>query len=233
MRRRLLLGMTVALAGVLAGMLPGRSATETDSGGWITLFDGKTLNGWKTSNNQPSKRPVEDGAINPHRSGAYMLIHEKQWSDFILSLDFKLSKGCNSGVFFRTFPLSPYPGRDVGWNGLEIALDDTTTAGYHDTGALYDLVKPTHNAMKPAGEWNRMVVTCDGSRIEVELNGRVVTRTDLDGFSEPNKRPDGSAHKFDVAYRDHPRKGYIGLQDHGSDVWFRNIKLRPLSANEK
>ena len=71
-----------------------------------------------------------------------MMIHEQPWADFILSLDFKIARGCNSGVFVRTFPLTPRPGKDVGYNGIEIAIDDTTTADFHDTGAIYDLVKP-------------------------------------------------------------------------------------------
>ena len=73
-----------------------------------------------------------------------------------------------------------------------------------------------------------LVVTCDRNRIEVELNGEKVTRMDLDEWTRPNLRPDGTRHKFDIAYKDHPRKGYIGLQDHGSPCWFKNIKLRPL-----
>ena len=64
--------------------------------------------------------------------------------------------------------------------------------------------------------------------VDAEINGRPVTRTRLSDWTEPNKRPDGSAHKFDVAYKDHPRQGYIGLQDHGSPCWFKNIKLKPL-----
>ncbi len=196
--------------------------------GWILLFDGKTLDGWMTSGEQPSKTPVEDGTLNPHKCGGYMLIHKEPRDNFILSLDFQLSPKCNSGVFLRTFPLKPRPGKDVGFNGLEIALDDTTGAGYHDTGALYDLAKPTKNAMKPTGEWNRMVITCNQSRISVELNGEKVTETDLAKFTEPNKRPDGTPHKFDVAYKDHPRKGYFGLQDHGAPCWFKNIKLKVL-----
>ncbi|MFN3649853.1 MAG: DUF1080 domain-containing protein [Armatimonadota bacterium] len=222
------LGGLAALAGTRASAAENRLSPQERAEGWILLFDGETLNGWTTSSRQPSRTPVEDGALNPHRCGGYMLIHEQQWSDFILALDFKLSKGCNSGVFLRTFPLTPRPGKDVGFNGLEVALDDTTGAGYHDTGAIYDLVKPARNAMKPAGEWNRMRITCDRSRIEVELNGERVTRMDLDQFTEPYRRPDGSEHKFDVAYRDHPRRGYLGLQDHGSPCWFRNVKLRQL-----
>jgi alpha-3'-ketoglucosidase len=201
--------------------------------GWILLFDGTSLTGWITSNQRPSLKPVEEGSINPHGSGGYMMIHEKQWSDFVLNLDFKISKGCNSGIFVRTYPLEPRPGKDVGFNGIEIAIDDTApSAGYHDTGAIYDLVKPTKNAMKPVGEWNHIEITCNRSLIDVVLNGAQVTRIDLDEWTEPNKRPDGSTHKFDIAYKNHPRKGYIGLQDHGSNCWFKNIKLKPLNQQD-
>lgn len=196
--------------------------------GWILLFDGRTLDGWKTNTGQASRTPVQDGTLNPHGCGGYMLIHEKDWSDFELVLDFKISPGCNSGVFFRTYPLEPRPGKDVGFNGLEIAIDDTTGDGYHDTGAIYDLVRPTRNAMRPVGEWNHLRLLCRDNLIEVELNGEPVSRMDLDEWTEPNRRPDGTPHKFDVAYKEHPRHGYIGLQDHGADCWFKNIKLRPL-----
>ena len=199
--------------------------------GWLLLFNGTSLDGWKTSSKETSKIPVENGCINPHGCGGYMMIHEQPWSDFELALDFKISKGCNSGVFVRTYPLTPRPGKDVGFNGIEIAIDDTKTAGFVDTGAIYDLVKPAKNAMKPVGEWNHMVITCDGPKISVELNGEVVTRMNLDEWTEPNRRPDGTAHKFDVAYKNHPRSGYIGLQDHGSACWYKNIKLKPLSKS--
>lgn len=196
--------------------------------GWLLIFDGKTTDGWMTPKGKPLPAShVQNGSLNPHPCD-YMLVYEKPLGDFILSLDFKISPKCNSGVFVRTFPLTPRPGKDVGFNGLEIAIDDTNVADLHDTGAVYDLVKPTANAMKPVGEWNHMQVTCDRNRIEVEVNGRVVTRMDLDDWTRPNRRPDGSEHKFDIAYKDHPRSGYIGLQDHGSDCWYRNIKLRPI-----
>ena len=117
-------------------------------------------------------------------------------------------------IFVRTWPLKPRSGKDVGYNGIEIAIDDTTTAGLHDTGAIYDLVKPTTNAMKPAGEWNHIEITCDKSRIEVALNGDRVTSADLSQFTELHKRPDRSAHKFDVAYRDDPRRGLAGRPGH-------------------
>lgn len=197
--------------------------------GWILLFDGKTLAGWMTSAGKPSKTPVDAGCLNPHGCGDYMIVHEKQSSDFVLSLDFKMSPGCNSGIFVRTHSLVPKPGKDVGYNGIEVAIDDTKSAGYTDTGAIYDLAKPSRNAMKPAGEWNHVAITCRGSLIAVELNGEKVTQVDLDLFTQPNRRPDGTQHKFDMAFKDQPRSGYIGLQDHGSPCWFKNIKLKPLA----
>jgi hypothetical protein len=221
--------MTLLLAACFALPPPDNTLTDQEAAdGWRLLFDGKTLDGWMTSSRKPGQRPVEDGAINPHRCGGYMMIHDMIWSDFDLALDFKISPKCNSGIFIRNFPLEPRPGKDVGFNGLEIAIDDSEGAGFHDTGAIYDLVRPGRNAMRPVGEWNHMVITCDGPKLTVELNGEVVTRMDLDEWTTANKRPDGSDHKFDVAYKDHPRKGYIGLQDHGSDCWYKNIKIKPL-----
>ncbi len=196
--------------------------------GWTLLFDAQSLDGWITSDGQPSQRPVEDGTINPHGSGGYMLVYHEPQEDFIFRCDFKISPKCNSGIFVRTASLEPRPGKDVGFNGLEIAIDDTEGHGYHDTGAIYDLASPTKNAMRPAGEWNQIEITCRGNVIEVALNGEQVNRVDLDQFTEPNRRPDGSEHKFDVAYRDHPHRGYIGLQDHGSDCWFKNVRLKKL-----
>jgi hypothetical protein len=197
--------------------------------GWVLLFDGVTTNGWMTSAGKPSRTPVEQGSLNPHKSGHYMLVHTQQWSNFLLSLDFKITNRCNSGVFVRTASLTPRPGKDVGFNGIEVAIDDTKGAGYHDSGAIYDLVKPLKNAMKPAGQWNHMEIACIGHHLEVVLNGEPVTRADLGAFTQAYKRPDGSAHKFDVAYTNHPPSGYIGLQDHGSPCWFKNIKLKPIS----
>jgi Domain of Unknown Function (DUF1080) len=196
--------------------------------GWVLLFDGRTLDGWMTSNQTPSNTPVEDGCINPHKAGGYMMVHKEKRENFVLALDYKISKKCNSGVFIRTSSLDPKPGRDVGFNGIEVAIDDTYGTGYHDPGALYDLVKPSKQMQKPAGEWNHMVITCDQSKITVELNGEVVTKADLDEFTKSFTRPDGTAHKFDEVYKNHARNGYIGLQDHGSPCRYKNIKLKVL-----
>jgi hypothetical protein len=197
--------------------------------GWLLLFDGKSHAGWMNSDRTAPRTPVVDGALNPHRAGHYMLVHTQQWGNFVLALDFKISSKCNSGIFVRTSSLTPRPGKDVGFNGLEIAIDDTRTAGYVDTGAVYDLSKPARNAMRPVGEWNHIEITCRGTQIEIVLNAERVNSVDLAKFIKPNERPDGTAHKFDVAWADHVRRGYIGLQDHGRPCWFTNIKLKPLN----
>ena len=196
--------------------------------GWQLLFDGQTTRGWMSPKGKPvGQLHVQDGALNPHPCD-YMLVYDQPLANFVLALDFKISPKCNSGIFVRTFPLTARAGLDVGYNGLEIAVDDTRGANYFDTGAIYDLVKPKINVMRPVGEWNHIQITCNQNLIEVEINGKAVTRMDLDEWTEKNKRPDGSPHKFDTAYKNHPRTGHIGLQDHGSDCWYRNIKLRLL-----
>src|SRR5579884_2603075 len=93
--------------------------------GWILLFDGKSLNGWETSDQKPSKKPVESGCLNPHGCGAYMLVQKQTWENFVFECDFKITKDCNSGIFVRTWPLAAPPGRDVGWNGFEVQVLDS------------------------------------------------------------------------------------------------------------
>src|SRR3954471_23097966 len=220
--------LLVLAISVRAESAPNTLTDKEKQAGWKLLFDGRTTKEWMTVNKEPlPARHVQDGSLNPHPCD-YMLVYESPLENYVLSLNFKITMHCNSGIFVRTMPLTRVNGKDVGYNGIEVAIDDTKTADYVDTGAFYDLVKPKKNAMKPVGEWNYIVITSDRNRMSVVLNGEPVSEIDLDQWREPNKRPDGSSHKFDVAYKDHPRKGYIGLQDHGSDCWFRNIKLKRL-----
>lgn len=226
--------MTVAMVcfASLASAAENELSPEEKKEGWQLLFDGKTTKGWMSIKEKPlAESYVQDGSLNPHRC-EYMLVYEKPLENYVLSLDFKISPKCNSGIFIRTFPLTPRPGKDVGFNGMEVAVDDTKTAGFHDTGAIYDLVPAKVNAMKPVGEWNHAEITSNNNQLKVVINGQVTAEMDLDQWPHKNKRADGTDHKFDVAYKDHPRKGYIGLQDHGSDCWYRNIKLKTLPATK-
>jgi hypothetical protein len=193
--------------------------------GFQTIFDGTTGAGWMTNGGKPlPKANVQTDGLNPHGSGGYIVVHDKPHGDFVLDFDYKLSKGCNSGVFIRVGEL-----KDPVMTGIEVAIDDTTGAGMHDPGALYDLVAPKSNAQKPLGEWNHMTITAKGPKIEIALNGQKVTTADLDQWTEAGQRPDGSKHKFSkVVVKDLPRKGYFGFQDHGHDCWYKNVRVKDL-----
>ena len=201
------------------------------SASWELLFDGSDPSLWVTSNGSPIDRAAENGSLNPRACRTYMIATKQKYENFILKLDFKLTRGCNSGIFYRVFSLEPMPDTgDVGWNGLEVAVQDGAGTGYHDMGAIYDLVRPSHNALKPLGQWNHLELTCDKNMIMVVINGSLVTWMDTNQWTQPHKRPNGSDHKFDWVYKDFPRSGHIGLQDHGHDVWYKNIKVKRLPS---
>ena len=198
---------------------------QEKSEGWISLFDGETLDGWAATG-RPEGWAVDDGSILCTVQGGGYLYTEAQFGDFILSVDFKIDPGTNSGIFFRWSDL-----RDPVHTGFEVQILDTygkEPPGKHDCGALYDMVAPSKQACKPAGEWNTCVITCDDNLITIELNGEKVVETDLNEYTTPGMNPDGTKNKFKYAWKYMPRKGHIGLQDHGGKVWFRNIKIKPL-----
>ena len=193
--------------------------------GWVSLFDGKTLNGWSMTG-KPEGWVVEDGCILCINQGGRYLYTLDQYGDFVLSIDFKIEAGANSGVFLRWTDLN-----DPVQTGIEIQILDTygnEPPRKNDCGAIYDMVAPTRNTCKPAGQWNTAVITCDDNIIAVELNDEKIAEMDLNLWTEPGKSPDGTGNKFKQAYKDMARKGRIGLQDHGGKVWFRNIKLKPI-----
>ena len=192
--------------------------------GWTLLFDGKSPEGWV--NLKPAN--IEEGCINPNKSGNYVTFTKERYGNFVLACDFKISKGCNSGIFIRTD--NP---KDPVQTGIEIQVYDTAgkeKPGRNDGGAIYDLVAPSKNAMKPAGEWNHIEITCDKSKIKVALNGEAIADMDLDQWPEAGKNPDGSKNKFTKALKDFARDGQLGFQDHGQPCWYKNIKLKKLGA---
>lgn len=194
--------------------------------GWVLLFDGTSPDGWVNGGKPLAAANVRDGAIDAHKAGVYLTHHREQFSDFVLSCDFKLIKGGNSGIFLRVGDQE-----DPVQTGLEIQLFDSAgreKPGKHDCGALYDAAAPAVNAAKPAGEWNHVEITARRNIVRVVLNGRPVLDADLDQWTEAGKNPDGTDNKFKKALKDMPRKGYIGLQDHRSPVLFKNIKLKRL-----
>jgi len=175
---------------------------------------------------QPGKWHVlDDGVLECLPRAGYIWTKEK-FDDFVMDFEFKVSPKCNSGLFFRTNPRNAVQG------GMEIQILDShgkKKAGKHDLGALYDCQAPSKNMAKPPGQWQHMVLTANDNIIMVVLNGATIIDLDLNHWSEPRKNPDGSKSKFRTAYKDMPRTGHIGFQDHGHKVWFRNIKIKRLN----
>jgi hypothetical protein len=193
--------------------------------GWQLLFNGKDAGGWICNNGKtPAATVVEDGTLMPYKSGGYVLMHKKQFGDFVLKCEVKMPKRCNSGIFFRMG--NP---KDPVQTGFEVQVMHGKGTSRHDFGAIYDLVAPSKNPTKPTGEWNAVEIKCQGPHISVKVNGETVATLNCDKWTAPGKRPDGSKHKFRKAIKDFPRKGYLGFQDHGAKVWFRNVKVLELT----
>jgi sugar phosphate isomerase/epimerase len=151
---------------------------------------------------------------------------KETYGDFVLDVEFKVVEKTNSGIFFRTANI-----RDPVQTGIEIQVFDSfgrEKPGNHDCGAVYDCVAPTKNMVRKPGEWNRCTITAKANRIYVAMNGEPIIDMDLNLWTEPHKNPDGSANKYNTAYRDMARIGHIGFQDHGHQVWYRNMKIRSL-----
>ena len=200
------------------------------SAGLAPLFNGKDLKGWQPP---AAHWVVENGVLTlkdstdrkEHNDG--YLWTEKTYGDFVLDLEFKVWEGANSGVFLRTTGL-----KNPVQTGIEIQVGSSAPGrplGRGSVGGIYDLVAPAKDLLKP-DDWNRYVITCKGSRISVALNGEPVSEADLDLWREAQKNPDGSKNKFNRPLKEFARKGYIGFQDHGTPVSYRNIRIRTLDA---
>ena len=214
---------TTQLCALFAGLMISHSLAAGEAPkGFAALFNGKDLSGWKA---KPGGWVVEDGGVLARRRGAGYIWTKQRFGDFILDLEVKMSKRCNSGVFFRTDPRNSVQG------GFEIQIFDSTgkkKLSKHDNGALYDAVAPKSNLAKPIGEWDHFRITCKGPMVIVVLNGEEIVKANLDNWTNGNRNPDGSRNKFKTALKDLPRKGHIGFQDHGHEVWFRNVYIKRL-----
>jgi len=164
---------------------------------------------------------MKDGVLA--RKGKGNIWTKETFGDFILDLEFKVDKGSNSGVFIRTGNIA-----DFVQTGIEVQIHDTTNGSPRGAcGAIYDCLAPSRNMARKPGEWNHYTITCKANKIYVVFNGEEIIDMDLNLWTEAHKNPDGTPNKSHTAYKDMPRVGHIGLQDHGDPVWFRNIKIKP------
>ena len=191
----------------------------------MDLFNGKNLDGWFVEPANPQVWNVKKGGELARQPQSSYIWTKDQYGDFILELEFKVSPGCNSGLFFRSDPKNPVQG------GFELQIMDSHNKkelNNKDCGALYDAKVAAVNAVKPAGEWNKLRLELKGPKLVAELNGQKIQDLNLDDWDTPKMNPDGSENKFEKALKDLPRVGHIGFQDHGHDVWYRNLRIKKL-----
>ncbi len=190
--------------------------------GFVALFDGTSLNGWKLIRGHGPGYVVKDGVLVCPADGGGNLFTEKEYSNFAFRFEFKTEPGGNNGVGIR----APLEG-DAAYQGMEIQILDDGHERYKGKirpeqhhGSIYDVVPARKGFLKPAGEWNQEEIMAQGSRIRVTLNGVVILDADLNKVRE------------EATLKKHPglknKSGHIGFLGHGSLVEFRNIRIKAL-----
>ena len=183
----------------------------------VELFNGRELSGWQVISNSSNSWKAEDGILSTGGHGGGWISTEKEYSDFSLELEFNVPDGGNSGVFIR----APHEG-DPAYTGMEIqVLDDyaekyATLQPWQYTGSIYAVQAPAKRVTKKAGEWQKMQITCTGPKVQVILNGEQIVDSNLIEHMEKTAKSPGIKR----------RGGYIGFQNHGAPVQYRNIRIR-------
>ncbi len=196
---------------------------EEKAEGFESLFNGKNLDGWQGNK---TDYYAENGEliVNPKMGGHGNLFTEKEYSDFNFRFEFQLTPGANNGLGVR----APLEG-DAAYVGMELQILDNTASIYANLepyqyhASVYGVIPAKRGFLNPVGEWNSQEVIMKGSKVKVILNGNVI----LDGdIAEASKN--GT-----LDHKDHPglerSKGYIGFLGHGSELKFRNLRIKDLS----
>ena len=190
--------------------------------GFVSLFDGKSLNGWKLVHGHGPGYVIKDRTIVCPADGGGNLYTEKEYANFAFRFEFKVEPGGNNGVGIR----APLEG-DAAYQGMEIQILDDQHEKYKGKikseqhhGSVYDVIPARTGFLKPAGEWNAEEIMVNGSRIRVTLNGVIILDADLSLVNEAEvlKKHPGLRNKT----------GHIGFLGHGSLVEFRNIRIKTL-----
>jgi hypothetical protein len=205
--------------------------TCSNESDWIVLFDGSSTDAWRGFQRQNfpvDGWKIENGSLKTIVGGDQCdIITREKYKDFELEVEWRVSPGGNSGVFYRA--TEDYPA--VWQSAVEMqVLDDSL---HHDgkdpktsAGSLYGLIAPTNKVLVPVGEYNKAKVVAKGNHIEHWLNGAKILAYEF-GSDELNSLIAESKFK-DFSGFAKAREGYIALQHHGEEVWYRNIRVRPL-----
>jgi hypothetical protein len=220
---------TARLAAALALALAA-CASGSAQGKWEVLFDGRSTDAWRGYKQQAFPAEgwrVEDGALRAVAGGGGDIVTKDVYGDFELELEWRVSPGANSGVFYR----ATEEGEAVYHTGPEMQIldDDKHQDGKSpltSAGSLYALIAPAGKALEPVGEWNTARVVVRRGRAEHWLNGGKVVEYEW-GSDALAKLIAGSKFSAWPGFAKAP-EGRIGLQNHGDDVWFRKIRIRRL-----
>lgn len=237
-----LLGAGICLGPTLAGQTPAAPAhnqltAQEQREGWKLLFDGKSLDGWrgyKKPDATGTRWKVENGFLTlppddgKDTQGARDIISTGTYEQFELTWEWKIAQAGNSGVkYFVLEDLSSAIGHEYQLIDDE-RHPDAKVGPKRQTSAFYDVLAATDRPLKPAGELNTSRVVVKGHTVEHYLNGKRVLQYELDS---PALRAAIAESKFkDVARFGKLQNGHLLLQDHGNQVWFRDIKIHVLAA---
>lgn len=245
MKKKFILTLSLFIALLITapsfGQKVNKLSKQEKKDGWTLLFNGKNFNGWRQCNGtaMPANWVIEDNAMKVftskgkkpgHPSGGDILFNDKKFRNFELSIDWKASKMANSGIFYY---VREVPGKPIYYAAPEIQVLDNVDAtdnkiDSHLAGSLYDLLPADPATINPAGEWNTCLIKVKDGKVTVSMNGTKVV-------SYTHWTPQWDEMVKNSKFKNFPgwtegidKEGYIGLQDHGYPVWFRNIKIREL-----
>jgi hypothetical protein len=217
--------MTAALLATLT--LAASAQDKKEEEGFTPIFNGKDLSGWiygKRGNGENKSGvgyQVADGVVFCTVKDGGNLYTEKEYGDFVLRFEFKLTENANNGIGIR----APLTG-DSAYEGMEIQVLDDSGSQYKNLrpeqyhGSVYDCFAAKRGHQKPVGEWNEEEITAKGRQVTVKLNGVVIVDANLDDIKDEAKlkKHPGLANK----------KGHIGFLGHGARVEFRNLRVKEL-----
>ena len=209
--------------------------------GWELLFNGKNFEGWRQCNGtaMPANWIIEEDAMKVFTgegkrpgqgANGDILYQVKKFRNFELSIDWKAGEMGNSGIFFN---VREVPGKPIYYAAPEIQVLDNEKASdnkidTHLAGSLYDMIAADPKTVNPAGSWNHMVIKVKDGKVTHTMNGVLVVSYTL-------WTPEWDALVAKSKFKSFPgftegisKEGYIGLQDHGYPIWFRNVKIREL-----
>jgi hypothetical protein len=215
---------------------PNTLTEKEKQAGWQLLFDGKTFSGWHGYNMQgiPDVWAIEDGTLTMGETGGHEsqdIITDRIYRKFALTVEYKLSKGSNSGVVFQVKEDAKY--QFPYETGPEFQLIDqdnfpwpTPLEDWQIHGANYAMYPPKAAPYKPVNEWNRLLLVVDGNHVTQLING--IETVSYDKYSEDWVQRRNSGKWAD--YPDYGKfdEGNVSLQNHGTKLWYRNVKIKQL-----